>query len=60
MGLNVTRMILMAGMGWCAFRFFERAIPITRIDVDLAHIHAMFTRIADQLRGGVKAHGLRV
>src|SRR6185295_20349548 len=39
---------------------FKRAIPIAVVHIDLAHLDTMFPRIADDLRGGVKAHWLRV
>ena len=41
-------------------RFFQRAIPVGMIDVDVADLDAMVARVADQLRRRVKAHRLGV
>src|SRR5690348_7334086 len=38
----------------------QRAIPVAVIHIDFAHLDAMFARVADDLRGGVEAHRLRV
>src|SRR4051794_37006105 len=38
----------------------ERAIPIAAIHIHLEHIHSMLACVADDLRGCVEAHRLRV
>ena len=40
--------------------FLQRAIPMAVVDRDRAHFDAMLARIADDLRGRIKAHRLRV
>ena len=42
----------------CAF--FQRAPPLRKIDVHLAQLHAVLAGVADELGGGVEAHGLGV
>ena len=38
----------------------KAVVPPTRIHIDLAHLYPMLLRIADELRGSIKAHGLRI
>src|SRR5271157_4660939 len=38
----------------------KRMIPLAGVHIDGPHLHAMLTRIAHQLGGRVKAHGLAV
>ena len=38
----------------------EHIVPMRMIDIDLAQFDTMFARIADDLCGCIKAHGLRI
>ena len=38
----------------------QRRVPIRKIDVHLAHLHAVLAGVADELGGGVEAHRLGV
>src|SRR3546814_10825458 len=39
---------------------FETVVPMAGVDVGRAHLDPMLARIADELRGGIEAHRLRI
>ena len=43
-----------------AGRLFKRVVPRAFIDIGRAHLNPVRLRIPHELRGGIKAHGLRI